>query len=89
MTFALDYDGTYTADPELWDTFVKLARERGHKFLCVTQRRNTEENREAVKVPGVQVLFTELASKTWFIEQRGLTVDVWIDDDPKALVNGR
>lgn len=30
MKLALDYDGTYTRDPDLWDTFIAAAQ--GHRI---------------------------------------------------------
>lgn len=90
MLFALDYDNTYTADPELFDKFIDLARERGHRFICITQRRATAENMKEVKFPKVRVYFAEMGSKIWYAENViGEKVDVWIDDDPKALLQGK
>lgn len=87
MTIALDFDGTFTADEAFWAAFVQLAQAHGHKVIGVTQRRNTEENREIVQMP-VPVYFTDLAPKWWAMEQRGVKVDVWIDDDLKAAFQG-
>ena len=28
MRIALDYDGTYTADPDLWDKFINSCRDK-------------------------------------------------------------
>lgn len=88
MNIALDFDDTYTADRELWDRFIADAKERGHTVWIVTARRNTEENAAIVDVPSCPVVFTALASKTWTMEQRGVTIDIWIDDDPETLVRG-
>lgn len=69
MKIALDYDGTYTADPALWDGFIARAKARGHSVWIVTCRRDTEENREEVKVPGCFVIFTGLAPKDWYCRE--------------------
>ncbi len=91
MRIALDFDNTYTADPELWDRFIEDAIDRGHEVWIVTARRNTEENREIVVVPKcLVVIFTEGVSKIWHMDVKiGVTIDIWIDDDPRALVHGR
>ena len=89
MTIALDFDGTYDLDPALWDRFIDDAKSRGHKVWIVTCRRDTDENRETVKVGGCLVLFTNLQAKKWTLEQRGLRVDIWIDDQPECIANGR
>lgn len=89
MTIALDYDGTYTADPELWDRFIAAAIRRGHKVIVVTCRRRTDENREDVKVEGCPVFFTDLGSKLEYVKKLGCPVDVWIDDDPACVLYGK
>lgn len=89
MNLGLDYDGTYSADPEFWDSFVALAKAYGHKVYCVTARRETLENVQECDVPGVLTYFTSLAPKDWYMrEKRGIVIDVWIDDDPGVIVHG-
>lgn len=94
LTFALDFDDTFTADPELWSEWIKVAKFRGHKVYCVTARRDHEENRKelsdyfsqyGISIP---IVFCNLGSKTWTMEQRGIKVNIWIDDSPHALVHG-
>lgn len=89
MKIAIDFDNTYTLDPEFWDRFIANAKASGHKVWCVTARRNTEENRETVVVPGVLTVFSELGSKIDCMERRGIKIDVWIDDDPLTCARGR
>lgn len=89
MLIAIDYDGTYSADPALWDAFILSAKGRGHRVVCVTARRETEENVAECDVPGVLTYFTGLAAKDWYMrEKRQMVVDVWVDNDPKAVVHG-
>lgn len=88
-TFALDYDGTYTRDPALWDAFIAAAKAAGHRVLIVTCRRDTEENVADVKVEGCPVIFTRLGSKAECCAKRGTNIDVWIDDDPKCILYGK
>ena len=98
MNIAIDYDDTYSADPELWQMFIVRAHSRGHNCYIVTCRRDTEENRQEVygdaDEPSTGLhwgrhLFTGLSAKRWFCEQRGLKIDVWIDDDPACIENGK
>ena len=35
---SLDYDHTFTADPDLWVSFIKAAELRGHRVIMVTWR---------------------------------------------------
>lgn len=89
LTIAIDYDDTYTADPTLWDAFIAHARERGHRVVCVTCRRETMDNVEECDVPGVLTYFTSMAPKRWHMEQQGIEVDIWIDDHPICVEQGR
>lgn len=94
LVFGLDFDDTFTADPELWALFIREAQAKGHRVYCVTARRNSDENIEilsetfanhALEIP---IVFCNLGSKTWTMEQRGIKVNIWIDDAPHALVHG-
>ena len=38
MIIALDYDGTYTRAPRLWDDFIALADAGGYSVVVVTMR---------------------------------------------------
>lgn len=73
MLIALDYDKTYTADPALWDDFVKLAQDYGHTVKIVTMRM---PNETIVGAP-VEVVYTSRKAKSSFI-----AADIWIDDSP-------
>ena len=78
MRIALDYDGTYTADPELWEAFIHNAHAAGHEVVCVTMRYPHEG------APGIpcRVVFTSRLAKWRAMIERGEPVDVWIDDQP-------
>lgn len=94
LTIAIDYDDTFTADPKLWSTLIRNAKDVGHKVMVVTARSETTENIDEINAwldhwdCQMPVIFTSLASKLWAVEKRGINVDIWIDDNPTALVNG-
>ncbi len=95
LRIALDFDQTITADPELFSQFTALARARGHKVICVTLRGRHEEDLAEVEdllcaygMYPMNVYMTCLGSKTAHMEALGVPVDIWIDDNPKALVHG-
>jgi hypothetical protein len=91
LNIALDYDETYTADPELWNYFINMATVRGHKVWCVTARRDTEENREIVCIPGLpryRHKFTSHSAKEWFMAEQGIKIDIWVDDNVRAITEG-
>lgn len=55
MTIALDYDGTYTRDPDLWDRFISEARSHGHSVICVTNRPWAPNTTKTERVPSFTV----------------------------------
>jgi len=94
MLIAIDFDDTLTRDARLWRLFVDAARAGGHKVVCVTARRNTQDNKDTVlewmRAHDVMlpVYFTALESKVEYMRKHGHAVDVWIDDDPKRCAMG-
>lgn len=88
MLIALDYDGTYTADPELWDAFIANAVERGHRVIIATMRYPNESaeviSNLANKVDGF--VFTSRKAKKQEVRlQLKEDPDIWIDDNPDWL----
>lgn len=95
MRIAIDFDDTLTADAELWRRFIEDCKELGHTVFVVTCRRDTQENRECVsewlRMHGIDlhVVYTNLRAKAAVCEERGMAIDVWIDDHPLAITEGR
>lgn len=94
MTFALDFDDTFTACPQTWRRFINDVESHGHRVMIVTARRETEANVAEVRAALAEcelvlpMVFTNLGSKLAAALKRGITVDIWIDDDPTSLVHG-
>lgn len=87
MLIALDYDETYTVDPEFWDLMIALAIQRGHSVICATMR-HEHEGADIVADLGKKVeaiIFTGRKAKHEFVQQRGFYPSVWIDDSPHWL----
>lgn len=86
MIFALDFDETYTAAPELWGPWIARAKYLGHSVSFVTFRfgHHHESNRdiheEAIK-HGIDIVFTGARQKRHVFPQ----ADVWIDDMPELI----
>ena len=74
MLIALDYDKTYTADPVLWNDFIKSAQSRGHEIKIVTMRYPSEP----IDPAPVEVIYTSRKAKMSFVK-----ADIWIDDSPQ------
>lgn len=85
MIFSLDYDGTYTADPELWLNFVKQAQERGHTIVCITMRYPYENVMDPRLTELVNVVYTSRKAKKQEAKMQGVVPNIWIDDNPDWL----
>ena len=83
MKLALDFDGTYTADPLFWDKVLSLAKHYGHEIWFVTMRHEGSENLPSTL--GNPVIYTGRKAKKKFCEEMGHNFDIWIDDNPEWL----
>jgi len=92
MKFALDYDGTYTADRVLWKAFVKNALARGHEVTFVTFRleqggvrgdgivQDNVDIKKSAERMGIPIVFSCGKPK-----RECYDADVWIDDHPETV----
>lgn len=83
MRIALDYDGTYTADSELWDSFIENAEKNRHEVWIVTMRYDEKKERLGGRVN--RIIYTERRAKKKFCEENGIHFGIWIDDTPERL----
>ncbi len=94
MLIAIDFDDTLTMDSELWRSFIRSASVLGHRVVCVTARRDTDDNNETIRSwmeshgIDLRVYYSALGSKVEYMAKRGLKVDIWIDDDPRKCALG-
>lgn len=81
---ALDYDDTYTADPDLWRGFVEAAQSRGHLVVMVTARFGTHD--QVTGPADVEVIYTGGKTKRASVQEQGVPMpDIWIDDMPEII----
>lgn len=85
-TWAIDYDGTWTADPEAVAAFAALLRRRGHRVIVVTARASGhgEVMREA-SAHVDRVLFSGPTLKAVYAASQGESVQVWLEDNPEMV----
>jgi hypothetical protein len=88
-TYSVDFDGTYTSDPEAFDAFVALLRSRGHTVIMTTQRcerfRFDIETRVGDLAKFDALVFASGQTKEQAAREAGYAVDVWIDDAPYSV----
>ena len=85
MNIGLDYDDTWTRDPDGWYEFCKMMRARGHRFYGVTMRYPREASGMDSRYDEVveRLIFTGRKAKRPFVHGKcGIIIDVWIDDNP-------
>lgn len=81
MNIAIDYDLTYDRDPELWESFIKLAESRGHKVWCVTKRE------PELPVPlTIPVIYTSRKAKLDIVRAHRIEIEIWIDDNVLGIL---
>jgi hypothetical protein len=86
MTFSIDLDHTWTADPSLWQEFVNLCVLRGHKVIVVTNRDRWSDDIPRFSIPPfVPIVFAGARLKADVATEAGYAVDVWIDDRPGTI----
>lgn len=89
MIIAVDYDNTYTTDPELFNKVIKLFQDAGHKVLCVSFRYDKESLEVLTSIGRVigktNCIFTGRQLKRPVVEALGYQVDIWIDDMPEII----
>jgi len=85
MRIALDYDKTFTLDPDMWVEIIQLMQGNSHEVIIVTMRYLHEEI--PINIKGVNVHYTERKAKVRWCMDHGIDVNVWIDDQPYWLLN--
>lgn len=92
MKIALDFDETFTKDPDFWIAFIHSAQEHGHLVWIVTARDEFNDgiNWQAVGLAfePVPVLWCDGRPKSWIVKQADIKIDVWVDDHPEGVHSG-
>jgi hypothetical protein len=88
MKFAIDFDRTFSRDPELFRQFVALLRGRGHEAVLVTGRSDDGQWGADVRSAVGDLMPIVFAGTRWKRQAAiaaGHVVDVWIDDMPEYI----
>ena len=93
MKIAIDYDDTFTADPELWRFFIAKAKERGHTVSFVTFRWEPDEGYDPIHNADIKKDAAELDIEIVFThgQQKAnhFDADIWIDDMPEVIPHSK
>ena len=86
MLIAIDFDSTYTIDPEFWNSFILMSKSHDHQIICVTMRYSEEKWFIEESIGKLcKIYYTGRKAKKLFINNLGLNPDVWIDDSPQYV----
>lgn len=86
MIIAIDYDHTYTADPNLWEIFFRIAKLSGHQVICVTGRNCWSLDMQLNPLPhNMPIVYSGKELKEKAALKAGYKVDIWIDDMPGTI----
>jgi hypothetical protein len=86
LIIGLDYDETFSADPQTWFDAMQVLQNQGHTVIGVTSRNRTQIMSDPMYVELCDcVIFCAGKSKVHVAENFGYKVDVWIDDKPNSI----
>lgn len=90
LNFGIDFDGTYTEDPDLWLEFFEIVHRLGHKSYIVTLKNELLEGEYLHDCIGESVdgiLFTSRHGKEKYIKDKyNIDIDIWIDKDCRYIL---
>lgn len=90
MNIALDFDNTYTKAPEFWRQFMSKCFEFNYGVCIVTARDGRFDRCPMLDdlEAWVDVYYCRGVAKKWWMEQfASISIDIWIDDKPEAILN--
>lgn len=83
---AIDWDGTFTEDPDLWRMFIReVSRKNKMRCFFVTARNFSEEVQKEADELGIEAIYTDGKPKMKFCEEASADIHIWIDDMPELL----
>lgn len=80
MRVAIDYDGTFSANPGAWSAIIDILKSHGADVICITSRFPNAP----IRMP-VPVYYTCGQPKWEFACERGISIDIWVDDMPSCI----
>lgn len=87
MIIALDFDKTYNIAPSFWDTFISMSKAGGHEVILATYRHEKYDWDPLMDDLDIPMYFTDGKAKRPFLEELGINVDIWIDDNPYSIID--
>jgi hypothetical protein len=89
MNIMIDYDNTFTADAPMWQDVIFEFLQKHRVFLVTSRGMDTPvEHTEYFVDMGIPIVYCDYYAKKDVCEKQGIKIDIWIDDDPKYIIEG-
>ena len=92
LAIAIDYDDTFTANPEMWLNVMQVMHSFGCNIFIVTYRHDNQQESQDLEflkhydfVTGI--VFTSRKGKKEFCTKLNIHIDIWIDDNPITITH--
>ena len=88
MIIALDFDKTYDSDPDTFNYLIDTFQAMRHEVILATYRHPEYDYHPLfadLEDMGVEIYCTDGKAKKPFLEKLGISVDIWIDDNPNSI----
>ncbi len=85
LTVAIDIDGTWTLDPQLFDDIANMFQEEGWTVIIVTGREQPKEKITQLGLYGWPIIVSGELLKQDAALKAGYNVNVWIDNEPGTI----
>lgn len=86
---ALDFDETYNTVPDMYDEIINVFQSWGYKVILATYRHKTIDYDPLfgrLEAQRVSVYCTDGKAKKKYMEDLGINVNIWIDDNPRSVL---
>ena len=98
MLIVIDYDETFTAQPDMWVEVIRLMESRGNTVICCTNRVGNKHadadviaDMKAINIPVVFAANAKYRDKFDAVTDAGYAAEnaIWIDDCPEFILQRR
>lgn len=89
MKIAVDFDGTWDEDPEMFGELVNVIKDFGHDVCVVTGRIERQKKwveEQVLAHADVDIYYAGVTPKRYYMKERNVEIDVWIDNEPGSII---
>jgi hypothetical protein len=91
MTISIDFDRTFSADPQLWGEFARKSVADGNTVVMISRRPEQDRATVTETLGDYAPAFSQVllvggdTLKADAAQAAGISVDVWVDDSPQTI----